>query len=253
MKHRIKKLLVIAWLTVLWFSLLGNVHAWDVPGYLRVDSGTRLWFSVIEGDLIQPDRTKIGFVNNMGLQQDQVSWEFFTGLRVENIHVFRVRVEPETTYGPSRNDSFQRVRNVRVGYDLDFYMTPQLLFGAHGDLDVLTLHTEVNDVTVGGNTYDYGDRATRVLPSLGVHGSFFPIISGVALRPNISTRVNWWDYETVEMWDWNVTAAVHIPVNALWTWTVSGGYRIWSLDIERDSDRLDMTRRGFFLEAGLLF
>ena len=54
-----KKFLVIVWLTVLCFLLLGNVHAWDVPAFLRLNAGSRTWFSALQGDLIQGDRTKV--------------------------------------------------------------------------------------------------------------------------------------------------------------------------------------------------
>lgn len=252
-KNIVKRLFVLSWLTLLWFMLLGNVHAWEVPAYLRLQSGVRLWFSLIDGDFIQDDRTKIGLIDNLGIRQDQPVWEYFANVRVQNIHQVRLRIEPSTLYDQSTSNSDLKVRNFRIGYDLDFYMTPQALVGFNADIDVMTLRSRVNSVRVGGTLFNYSDDKTRVIPAIGLHGTFYPLIQGVALRPNLSTRVNWWDYESVGTWDWEVATGVDIPINPLWTWTVNGGYRIWNIRLKRDYDRVDFTRRGFFVETAILF
>lgn len=249
----IKKLLIITWLTLLSFMLLANVHAWEVPSYLRLTSGSRLWFTNISGDLIQPDRTKIGIIDNLGVTKDQLTWEFLLTSRVENIHVARVKFELPSLYGQSDNGSSVKIYDVRAGYDLDFYMTPQALFGLNVDVDAFNIATVVNNVRVGSSSYNYSENRTRVLPSLGLHGSFYPILQGIALRPNLSARVNWWDYESVKTWDWEVSAAVDIPVNPLWTWSMNGGYRMWNIRTKRDKDEVDVTRNGFFVETSVRF
>lgn len=248
-----KKLLVIAWLTILCFMLLGNVHAWEVPAYLRITNGTRLWFSLIEGDLVQNDKTKLGITENLGIKQDKIAWEYFLNARLENIHVLRFRAEPTTAYDQSAKDSSLKMWNYRLGYDLDFYMSPQALAGLNVDVDLMNLRTWVDDVRVGNSVFNYGENKTRLIPALGLHGSYYPIIQGVALRPNISTRVNWWDYESLRALDLELSAAVDIPVNELWTWTINGGYRIWSVGAKRDRDKVDMTRKGFFIETSVRF
>lgn len=247
-----KRFLIIAWLTVLCFLLLGNVHAWEIPSYLRINSGARMWFSNIQGDLIQPDRTKLDFSEHLGLKKERLTWEIFGSLRVDNIHVFRFRAEPFTSY-ESKNDSYQVIRDYRVGYDLDFYMSPQVLFGANIELDILGLETRVNNVTSGAVTFNYHDSRTRAIPLLGLHGAFFPVLDAIALRPNLSSRIGWWNYEGLEAWDWEVAGAVDIPVNRLWTWTISGGYRFWHTKMKRDVDTVDMNLKGFFLETSILF
>ncbi len=252
-KELIKKILIIAWLTILCFMLLGNVHAWEVPSYLRVTSGSRLWFSLIEGDLIQNDRTKLGISDNLGIKQDRLVWEYFLNARVWNIHVLRVKAEPSSLYDQSAKDSSIKAYDYRVGYDLDFYMSPQALAGFNADLEVINLRSLVNDVKVGTSVYNYAESQTRVVPSLGLHGSFYPILQAIALRPSVSGRVNWWDYESLQTWDWEVAAGVDIPVNALWTWTVNGGYRMWNVKTKRERDRVDLTRKGFFLETSVRF
>ncbi len=252
-KNRIKKLLIVAWLTALCFLVLSSAYAWDVPSYLRFVSGTRLWFSAIEGDLIQNDRTKLGITYNLGIRNEELVWEFYTALRMKNIHLFRMRVEPSTLYNYSSNQSYHLVRNLRLGYDLDFYMTPQVLFGANIDLDVHNLHTSVNNVPVGGMVYTYGQNCTRAIPSVGLHGTFYPIITGIALRPNISARVGWWGYDGLENRDGELAAAVDIPINQLWTWTIASGYRIWNTRVKRERDTVDTTRKGFFVETSVLF
>lgn len=248
-----KKLLVISWLTILCFLLLGNVHAWEVPSYVRIISGSRMWFSQLEGDLIETDRTKLGLTENLGIKKDKLVWEFFTNFRLDNIHVFRFRFEPLTNYDESRNESSLKIVDFRAGYDLDFYMTPQVLFGANVDLDTIKVDTKVRNVTVGGTFFNYSDDSTRAVPSLGIHGTFYPIMDGISLRPNISGRVNWWNYQDRETWDWEAAAAVDIPINRLWTWSINGGYRFAHVKFKRDRDTLDMNRMGFFLETSLLF
>ncbi|MEW6110757.1 MAG: hypothetical protein AB1664_01395 [Thermodesulfobacteriota bacterium] len=253
MQDKVKKTIVTAWLTVLLFALLGNVHAWEVPAYLRFNGGARLWFSAIDGDLIQGDRTKLGFTGNMGLTQDVFTWELFASLRYNNIHALRLRGEPYTGYTSSANGSYQKVRNLRIGYDGDYYMSPQVLIGLNVDLDVLNLDTRVSNVTVGNVVYNYSETQTWAIPSIGLHGTFYPIIDGISLRPNISSRFNWWDMDSRSMWDWEVATAVDIPINPLWTWTIAGGYRMWNTKIDRSRDTIDMTRRGFYIETAILF
>jgi hypothetical protein len=248
-----KKTLVTIWLTLLCFLLIGNVHAWDVPPYLRMSGGARMWFSVLGGDLLQRDQTKIDLTTNLGLQKDQLAWEFFTGVRFDNIHVVRFRAEPSTTYEQRRSDSMLRVRDFRLGYDLDFFMSPQLLFGANADLDIVTAQTTVQGVTVGRVLYNYNDSTTRVIPELGFHGIFYPILQEIALRPNLSGRVNWMNYEGVGVVDCELGVGVDVPLNRYWTWNVTGGYRLQQMKLKRDRDTLDMNRTGFFLETSLLF
>ncbi len=248
-----KKIVVIGWLTVLCFILLGNVHAWEVPSYMRISGGARMWFSSIEGDLIQANRTKLGLAENLGLKKEKLVWEFYTNLRLDNIHLFRFKIEPFSLYDQSRNDSYQQIRTFQFGYDLDFFMTPQILFGANIDLNLYNLDTRVNKVTVGAILYDYQEKNNVTVPTLGIHGTFYPILSGVALRPNITGRVNWWNYDGLETWDWEVSGAVDIPINRLWTWSVNGGYRYWHLKTKREIDTADLNRMGFFIEASLMF
>jgi hypothetical protein len=250
---RIKKPLIVAWLTFLWYLLLGNVHAWEIPPYLRLDGGARIWFSVVEGDLIQPDRTNLDITDNLGLKQESVVWEYFGSARFQNIHVFRIRVEPFTLYDQAAADSWLELRNLQLGYDLDFYMSPRTLIGFNVDVDFTNVRSEVDNVKVANTVYSYGAGETRVIPSLGLHGIFYPMLEGVAIRPNIYTRLNWWDYESLESWDWTVGSAVDIPVNELWTWTVKAGYRIWNLKMNRGIDAVDLTRKGFFIESSVMF
>lgn len=249
----VKKIVIIAWLTVLSFMLLANVHAWEVPSYLRLTSGARLWFTNIGGDLIQPDRTKIGITDNLGVKKDNLTWEYFFNARVDGIHVGRVKLELPSRYDQSANDSALKLYDVRVGYDLDFYMTPQALVGLNLDMDVFNIQTIVNNVRVGASTFNYSENRSRIIPSLGLHGSFYPILSSIALRPNVSARVNWWDYESLQTWDWEVSAAVDIPVNPLWTWSMNGGYRMWNVKAKRNHDQVDVTRNGFFVETSVRF
>ncbi|HMK37467.1 MAG TPA: hypothetical protein VK463_20505 [Desulfomonilaceae bacterium] len=247
-----KKVFVTAWLTILCFLLLANVHAWEVPTYVRMNGGARMWFTTLQGDLLQPDRTKVDLVDNVGIPKDKLVWEFFGSARFWNIHVFRFRAEPLTSY-EARNDSFFKIRNFRAGYDLDFFMSPQLLFGANADVSVTEFDTDIQNIPVGGNVYTYHDNQTLTTPLLGLHGTFYPILDDIALRPNISSRVNWWNYADRENWEWEVAGGVDVPINKLWTWTVSGGYRFWHTKFKRERDTLDVNRMGFFIDAALLF
>lgn len=248
-----QKILVTIWLTALWFLLLGNVHAWEVPSFVRLNGGYRMWFTTLQGDLVQKDRTKIDLTGNLGVKKEALSWELFSSLRLENIHVFRIKWEPTTMYAQSRNDSALQVWNLGFGYDLDFYMSPQALFGANVDLDVTNVRSRVRDVTVGMARFNYDEDATRVIPSLGIHGIFYPVVTGIALRPNLSGRARWMSYEGLECWDWEASSAVDIPVNKLWTWSVNSGYRYSHSKIKRDRDTVDMNRSGFFVETAILF
>ncbi len=80
-----KRNFIIAWLTILCFLLLGNVHAWEVPSYLRLNAGARAWSSVLQGDLIQNDKTKVDLINNVGIDPNKLVWELFANFRVDNI------------------------------------------------------------------------------------------------------------------------------------------------------------------------
>jgi len=253
LNKRAKKVAIISWLTLLWFMLLGNAYAWEVPAFLRVNGGARLWFSVLDGDLVQADRTKLGFIDNLGLKKSELAWEYFATFRASNIHVVRVRTEPSTLYDQSANGSSLGMSSSRVGYDLDFYMTPQALVGLNTDVEVVSLNTQINNVQVGKSVYNYSRKDTYAVPSIGMHGTFYPMLSNVSLRPNLSARVNWWNYRSRSTWDCEIAAAVDVPINRLWTWTVNGGYRVWNFKVKRDRDRVDMTRQGFFVETSILF
>jgi hypothetical protein len=252
-KLNIKKSVLVVWFTLVWFMLLANVHAWEVPSYVRLSGGTRAWFNLLEGDLIQPDRTKLGFTDNLGLKQDALSWEHFVNLRLANIHLVRFRVEPSTSWGRSSNESYLKVVNGRVGYDLDFFMTPNALIGAHADVDVLNLESTVDRIRVANSLFEYSFTQTRAIPSVGLHGAYYPTVSGISVRPNFSARINLWDYESVQSRDLELSGAVDIALNQLWTWSIMGGYRIWNIKLQRDVDRADITRKGFFVETSLLF
>lgn len=245
-----RRFLAITWLVSL--CTVGTAYAWEVPAYLRVNSGLRMWFTQIEGDLIQNDRTKLGITENLGTNKDKLVWQYFLNLRVDNIHLFRFRAEPSTLY-ESRNDSTIQLADYRLGYDLDFYMTPQLLFGANIDVDFFRATTRVRDVTAARTLYNYSVDTTRVNPLLGLHGTFYPIVEGIALRPNISARVDWWNYQGLETWDWEAATGVDIPVNRLWTWCINGGYRFWHMRFKSDRDTPDLNRSGFFIETSVLF
>jgi hypothetical protein len=248
-----KRFVVTTWLTALCFLLLSNVHAWEVPTYMRVDGGARMWFTVLDGDLIQNDRTKLDLVDNLGIKRDHLVWEFYSSFRFSNIHVLRLRYEPYADYDRAQSGSYQKVRDIRGGYDLDFYMTPQLLFGANADVGVFSVDSCVKNVTVGNALFDYRVSQNQFVPTVGLHGTFYPILEGIALRPNLFGRVNWWNLNTLETWDYELGAAVDVPLNHLWTWSVHGGYRFWHIKFKRNRDTLDMNRSGFFVETSLLF
>ncbi len=248
-----KNIILTIWLTVVCFLLLSNVHAWDMPPCLRVDGGVRMWFTSLQGDLVQNDRTKLDLSDNLGLKRDGLVWDFFASARLYNVHVFRFRAEPYAYYEQARGYSSLRVADHRLGYDLDFYMAPQVLFGANFDLEILNVDTRVSNVVVANSVFSYSDNQTRAIPTIGLHGTFYPIINGISLRPNWFARVNWWDYQTLETWDWETGAGVDIPVNRLWTWSMSAGYRFWHIKFKRDRDTVDMNTSGFFLQTSLLF
>ncbi len=240
------------WLAAVCSFTLPYAAAFEVPTYLRLTSGSRIWFTVIEGDLIQHDRTKLGIGDNLGVKRDKLVSEYFSTFRLSNIHLIRLRLEPSSSYEAS-NDSRVKLRNLRVGYDLDFFMTSQALVGVNWDMDFNNLDTRVVDVHVGSSVFNYAQEQTRAIPSVGLHGTFYPILQSIALRPNLSSRVNWWDHNGLSTWDWELSAGVDIPVNELWTWSVTGGYRTWNVKINRDPDTVDMLRRGFFIETSVLF
>ncbi len=248
-----KKLLVVFWLITACFLIIGRVYAWEVPGYVRADAGVRMWFSVLEGDLIQSDRTKIGIAENMGLKKDKLAWEFFADLRVHNAHVFRLNAEPGTVYDQSVNGSYEKIRDWRLGYDLDFYMTPQFLFGANIDLVLAGYDTRVSNAVVGAQLYNYNEYTSLTFPTIGLHGAFYPIFENISLRPKLGGRVNWWNYNSLETWRWEVLSGVDIPVNMFWTWSISGGYRADHIKFKSNTDTQDINRTGFFLETSVLF
>ncbi len=248
-----KKIILITKIAIICLLITGQGHAWEVPNNIRANAGTRMWFTNIEGDLIQRDRTKIGLGENMGLRKEKLVWEFFASMRFDNVHVFRLRTEPQTVYDQSSNDSYLQIKNWRLGYDLDFYMTPQFLFGANINLVLAGYDAKVSNVMVGGSSYNYRLEANKVFPTLGVHGTFYPIVEGVALRPNIAGRVNWWNNGDFETWEWEALSGVDIPINSYWTWNVSGGYRYDHIKFKREIDTVDINRGGFFLETSLLF
>jgi hypothetical protein len=247
-----KRILVRIWLTTLCFLLIGDVHAWEVPNYLRMSGGARMWFTSLQGDLIQKNRVKIDLIDNVGLKRDKLNWEFFADLRFANVHLLRFEFEPFALYD-SRGDSYQKISNYRIGYDLDFFMTPQVLFGANVDLSITNYETRVKDVTIGDITYDYYESQSRTIPLIGIHGTYYPILQDIAIRPNLSSRVRWWNYESLETWDWEVAGAVDVPVNCYWTWSVNAGYRGWHTKTKRDKDTIDVNRTGFFVETSLMF
>jgi hypothetical protein len=212
-----------------------------------------MWFTTIQGDLIQKDRTKIGLTENLGLKSDLLVWQYLASARIENIHVLRLKYEPYSVYDQARNDSYHSITDLWLGYDLDFYMTPQLLFGANVDLDIFNVETRAKSIPVALNVYNYREKETRLIPALGLHGVFYPILSGIALRPNVSGRFGWWNYSQLEAWNWEVAAGVDVPINQLWTWSVNGGYRSEHLKFDRERDTLDTNRNGFFVESSLLF
>ena len=88
-------------------------------------------------------------IDNVGLSKDKLVWEFFANMRFSNIHQLRFRWEPLTSY-ESKDDSFAKIRFFQAGYDLDFYMSPQILFGANADINVTNFNTDLRDVEVGG-------------------------------------------------------------------------------------------------------
>jgi hypothetical protein len=248
-----KKIILNISIMILSALMVQTALAWEVPSCIRANGGFRMWFSNIEGDLIQLDRTKIGLGENMGLTKEKLVWEYFASMRFDNVHVFRLRAEPSTVYDQSSNDSYLQLKDWRLGYDLDFFMTPQVLLGANINLVFSGYDTKVSEVVVGATTYNYRSEANKVFPTLGVHGTFYPIVEGIALRPNISGRVNWWNYRDFETWEWEALTGVDIPVNMYWTWNVSGGYRYDHIKFKREIDTLDANRSGFFLETSLLF
>ena len=248
-----KNILITIWLTILCFLILSSVHAWEVPAYIRVDAGSRMWFTNLQGDLIQSDRTKLDLTENLGLKRDDLVWSYFIGARIKNINVLRFRAEPYDAYEEAGGGSSLRVRDFRLGYDLDFYMSPQVLFGANIDLDILNVETSAVNVTVANSSFSYDDNRTRAVPTLGFHTIFYPIMTGISIRPTASARVNWWNYQNLETWDWEAGGGVDIPVTKLWTWTVNAGYRFWHIKFKRNIDTLDMNRSGFFLESSILF
>ncbi len=136
-----KNTIITIWLTILCFLLLSNVHAWEMPACVRVDGGSRMWFTTLQGDLLQRDRTKLDLIENLGLKINDLVWSYAIGARIKNIQVLRLRLEPYDIYEQPGGGSSLRVTDLRTGYDLDFYMSPQVLFGANIDLDVLNVET----------------------------------------------------------------------------------------------------------------
>ena len=163
-----KHFLITTWLTILCFLLFSNVYAWEMPSCVRVSGGSRMWFSTLQGDLIQSDHTKLDLTENLGLKRDDLVWSFFASTRIKNVHVLRVRAEPYSVYEQSGGDSSLRVKDARLGYDCDFYMAPQVLFGVNFDLDILSVDTRVRNVVVANASFSYNDASTKGSPEPGV-------------------------------------------------------------------------------------
>ncbi len=49
-------------------------------------------------------------------------------------------------------------------------MTPQILFGANFDLEILNTETKVKQVAVANSAFNYYENQTRTIPTLGIHG-----------------------------------------------------------------------------------
>ena len=72
-----KKLILVANITILWFLMAVTVYAWEVPSYLRANGGVRMWFTNIEGDLIQLDRNQDWPWRKHGTQKREISLGIF--------------------------------------------------------------------------------------------------------------------------------------------------------------------------------
>jgi hypothetical protein len=249
MKHAVVSIII----GMCCLTALPDAFGAELPPYVKLNGGARVWFSRIGGDLIQPNHTKLGLAENLGICTEKVVWDFFGSLRLDNVHVLRLRGETGTTYDQSKNDSTLKTWTIQASYDLDFYMTPQFLLGSQTGVALVCLDTFVNNVTVGNTIYNYQEKVQKVVPSLGFHGIFYPIIGGIAIRPSVSARMNWWNYESLELRDWEVAGSFDVPLNAYWTWIMGGGYRACNLGFKREKDRVDINRTGFFLEATLMF
>ena len=104
-----------------------------MPAFFRLNAGSRTWFSALQGDLIQGDRTKVDLTDNVGIDSNKLVWEFFANFRLDNIHVLRFRTEPSSVYN-SRGDSFQKIRYFQVGYDnADRDINAVLLYNVFGE------------------------------------------------------------------------------------------------------------------------
>ncbi len=233
------------------FPILGQ--AWQVPSYLRLDAGVRLWFSELSGDLIQDDKTKIGIDTNLGLKPDQLTWEIFGSGRFDNIHVVRINWDTETLYENPHTGSSHKVWNIDLAYDLDFYMTPRILFGTHSNVSVLNLKTLVSDVEIGEIDYNYSSSGYHTIPGIGLHAAYYPIMGGVAIRPTIMGRASWWNQGATQNLKWEVSTGMDVPLTSLWTWSLCGGYQFSHTKLKRDADSVELNRKGFFIQGSLLF
>ena len=63
-----------------------------------------MWFTTLQRNLIQSDRTKLDLTENLGLKRDDLVWTFFAEARIKNIHVLRVRAEPYSADQQSGGD-----------------------------------------------------------------------------------------------------------------------------------------------------
>ena len=61
-----KKIILTISVFILSALIIETGYAWEVPNCIRANAGVRMWFSNIEGDLIQLDRTKIGLGEKHG-------------------------------------------------------------------------------------------------------------------------------------------------------------------------------------------
>ena len=84
---------------------------------------------------------------------------------------------------------------------------------------------------------------------MGFHGTYYPILMGIAVRPNMSARVSWWNYESIRLPRLGSDPLIAVTLNAFWTCSIGGGSRAWSLNLKRDKDGIDIHRTGYFLRG----
>ena len=84
--------------TVLVLAGAANAFSGEAPPYVRLHGEAKVWFSKIGGDLIQPDQTKLGLTENLGINSEKVVWDMSCGLRLDNVHVLRFHGEVGTSF-----------------------------------------------------------------------------------------------------------------------------------------------------------